>query len=55
MYKTIILPLVLHGSETSDLTLREEHQLGVSEDRVPRKIYGPKREGVTGDWTKLNN
>jgi hypothetical protein len=35
--------------------LREEHRLRVSEDRVLRRIFGPKREDVTGDWRKLHN
>jgi hypothetical protein len=53
IYKTIILPVVLHGCETWSLTLREEHRLRVFEKRVLR-IFGPKRE-VTRDWRKLRN
>jgi hypothetical protein len=45
MYKTIILPVVLYGCETMYLTLREEHRLRVFENRVLRRLFGPKREG----------
>ena len=48
--RTIILPLVLYGCETWSLTLKEEHRLRVSENRVLRRIIGPKRDGVTGEW-----
>jgi hypothetical protein len=48
IYKTIILPVVLYGSETWSLTLREEHRQRVFENRVLRKIFGPKRDKVTG-------
>jgi hypothetical protein len=50
IYKTIILPVVLYGCETWSLTLREEHRLRVFEKRVLRRIFGPKRDEVTGDW-----
>jgi hypothetical protein len=43
IYKTIILP-VLCGCETWSLTLREEHRLRVFENRVLRRIFGPKRD-----------
>jgi hypothetical protein len=52
IYKTIILPEVLYGCETWSLTLREEHRLGVFENRVLRRIFGPKRDDVTGEWRK---
>jgi hypothetical protein len=55
IYKTLILPVVLYGYETLSLTLREEHRLKVSENRVLRRIFGPKRDEVTGDWRKLHN
>jgi hypothetical protein len=55
LYKTIILPVVLHGCETWSLTLREEHRLRVFENRVLRRIFGPKRDEVVGDWRKLHN
>jgi hypothetical protein len=54
-YKTVILPVVLYGCETLSLTLREEHRLRVFENRVLRRIFGPKREEVTGEWGKLHN
>jgi hypothetical protein len=49
IYKTIILPLVLYGCETWSLTLREENRLRVVENRVLMRIFGPKRDEVTGD------
>jgi hypothetical protein len=44
-----------HKSETWSLTLREEHRLRVFENRVLRRIFGPKRDEVTGEWRKLHN
>jgi hypothetical protein len=55
IYRTIILPAVLYGCQTWSLTLREEHRLRVFENRVLRKIFGPKRDEVTGEWRRLNN
>jgi hypothetical protein len=55
IYKTIILPVVLYGCATWSLTLWEEHRLRVFENRVMRKIFGPKRDEVTGEWRKLHN
>jgi hypothetical protein len=55
IYTTIILPVVLYGYETWSLTLREEHRLGVFENRMLRRIFGPKRDEVTGEWRKLHN
>jgi len=55
IYRTIILPVVLYGCETWSLTLREERRLGVSENRMLRRIFGPRRDEVTGDWRKLHN
>jgi hypothetical protein len=55
IYKTIILPLVLYGCETWSLTLREEHRLRVFKNRVLRRIFGSKRDEVTGEWRKLHN
>jgi hypothetical protein len=55
IYKTIILPVVLYGCETWSLTLREEHRLRVLENRVLRRIFGPRRDQVTGEWRKLHN
>jgi hypothetical protein len=45
----------LYGCETWSLTLREEHRLKVFGNRVLRRIFGPKRDEVTGDWRKLHN
>jgi hypothetical protein len=55
IYKTIILPVVLYGCETLPLTLREEHRLRLFENRVLRRIFGPRREEVMGGWRKLCN
>jgi hypothetical protein len=55
IYKTIILPVVLYGCETWSLTLKEEHGLRMFENRVLRRIFGPKRDEVTGEWSKLHN
>jgi hypothetical protein len=54
IYRTIILPVVLYGCETWSLTLREEHRLRVFENRVLRRIFGSKRDEVTGEWRRLN-
>jgi hypothetical protein len=51
----MILPVVLHECEKWSLTLREEHKLRVSENRVLRRIFEPKRDEVTGGWRKLHN
>jgi hypothetical protein len=48
-----VLPVVLYGCETWCLTLREEHRLGVFGNRVLRRIFGPKRNEVKGEWRKL--
>jgi hypothetical protein len=53
IYKTVILPVVLYGCETWSLTLGEEHRLRVFENRVLRRIFGPKRE-EDGSWRKLH-
>ncbi|KAJ4448767.1 hypothetical protein ANN_00158 [Periplaneta americana] len=55
IYKTVILPVVLYGCETWTLTLREEHRLRVFENKVLRKIFGAKKDEVTGEWRKLHN
>jgi len=49
------LPVVLHGCETWSLTLREERKLRVFENRVLRKIFGPRRDEVMGEWRILHN
>jgi len=55
IYRTIILPVVLYGCETWLLTLREEHRLRLFGNRVLRRIFGPKRDEVTGEGRKLCN
>ena len=55
IYRTIILPVVLYGCETWSLTLREERRLRVFKNRVLRRVFGPKRDEVTGEWRKLHN
>jgi len=47
--RTIILPVVLYGCETWSLTLREEGKLRVFENMVLRRIFGPRRDEVTGE------
>jgi hypothetical protein len=47
--------VVLYGCETWSLTLREEHRLREFENRVLRRIFGPKRDEVTGEWRKMHN
>jgi hypothetical protein len=54
IYETVILPAVLYGCETWSLTLREEHRLRVSENKVLRRIFGPRRE-ENGPLRKLHN
>jgi hypothetical protein len=49
------LPVVLCGCEIWSLTLREEHRLRVYENRVLRRIFGPKRDEVTGEWRRLHS
>ena len=53
--KTVTLTVVLYGCETWSLTLREERRLRVFENRTLKRIFGPKRDEVTGEWRKLNN
>jgi len=55
IYRTIILPVVLYGCETWSLIFREEHRLRVFENRVLRRIFGPKRDEVIGEWRKVYN
>jgi len=50
IYRTIILPVVLYGCEAWSLTLREERRLRVFENRMLRRVFGPKRDEVTGEW-----
>jgi len=55
IYGTIILPAVLYGCETWSLTLREKLRLMVFENRVFRRIFGPKKDEVRGVWRKLRD
>jgi hypothetical protein len=50
-----ILSVVLYGCETWTLTLREERKLRVFENMVLRRIFGPRRDEVTGEWRRLHN
>jgi hypothetical protein len=52
-HRPIIWPVVLYGCENWSLTLREERRLRVFENTVLRRIFGPKRKEVTGEWKKL--
>jgi hypothetical protein len=53
--RIIILPVVLYGCETWSLTLREEHRLRVFENKMLRRIFGPKMDEVTGELRRLHN
>ena len=55
IYRTIILPVVLLGCKTWSLTLREERKLRVFGNMVLRRIFGSRREEVTGEWRRLHN
>jgi len=55
IYRYIILPVVLYGCETWSLTLREEQRLRVFKNGVLKRIFGPRKDEVTGEWRKLHN
>ena len=55
IYRTTVVPVALYGNEIWSLTLREERRLRVSENRLLRRIFGPKRDEVTWEWRKLDN
>ena len=55
IYRTINFPVVLYGCEAWSLTLREERKLRVFENMVLRRIFGPRRDEVTGEWRRLHN
>jgi hypothetical protein len=55
LHASHILPAVLYGCETWSLTLREEYRLRVFENRVLRIIFGPNRDEVTVEWSKLHS
>ena len=55
IHRKLILPVVFYGCETWSLTSKEERRLRVFENRVLRRIFGPKRDEVTGEWRKLHS
>jgi hypothetical protein len=55
IYRTIILHVLLYGCESWSLTFREECRLKVFENRLLRRIFGPKRDEVTVEWRRLHN
>jgi hypothetical protein len=55
IYRTVILKVVLYGCESWSLTLREECGPRVFKNRVLRRMFGPKRDEVTGEWRRLHN
>jgi hypothetical protein len=55
IYKTILLLVILYGCEIWSIILREEQRLRMFESRVLRRIFGPKRNEVRGEWRKLHN
>jgi len=55
VYRTIILPVVLYGCEAWSPTLREERKLRLFEIMVLMRIFGPRRDEVTGEWRRLHN
>jgi hypothetical protein len=55
IYKIIILSVILYACETWSLTLREEYRLRVCENRVLRRIFGPKGDEMTGEWRKQHD
>jgi hypothetical protein len=55
VFQYSVLPLTLYGFETWSLSLREECRLRVFENNVLRRIFGPKKDEVTGEWRRLHN
>jgi hypothetical protein len=55
IYSTVILPAVFYGCGTWSLALREERRLSVFENRLLRRVFGPKRDAITGEKRKLHN
>jgi len=53
IYKIMILTVVFYGCETWSLTLREERRMRVFETRMMRRMFGPKRDKIPGEWRKL--
>jgi hypothetical protein len=55
LLSSCLLPEALYECETWSLALREEHRMRVFEKMVLRRIFGPKRDKVTGEWRKLHS
>ena len=55
IFRTVILPVALLGCEKRSLTLREKRRQRIFENKVLRRIFGPKRDGVTGEWRRLHD
>jgi len=55
IYRTITLPVALYGCEAWSLTLQEERKLRVFKNMVLRRIFGPRRDEVTGEWRRMHN
>ena len=55
LYRTVILHIVLYGFDTSFFTLRGKHELKAFQNRILRKIFGPKTVKETEDWRKVHN
>jgi len=55
IHRTTILPVVLYGCEIWSLTLRKECRLWVFQNRVLRRIFGPKKDKVIGEWRNPHN
>jgi len=54
IFRAVILPVVLYGCESWTLTLREARRLRMFENKVVRKIFGPKKDEVTAEWRRLH-
>ena len=55
IYRNVFMPVVLYGCETWSLTLKKEYRLRELQNRVLRRIFGPKRDELTREWRKLHN
>jgi len=55
VYRIVILLVLLYGSETWSLTLQEERELRIFENKVMRRIFGPRRDEGTVEWRRLHN
>jgi len=53
--RNVILVVVLFGCETWSLALRDQRRLRVFENRVLRRIFGPKRDEIAREQRKLHN